>query len=119
MATDWPAPAVIGVGAFQVSMLATFACLKLGANSRRSPTRRLPLSMRPTTRRRSSNLNTSWIGRRSGWSVATGAEAKLSSAASMVGPWYQGILSDLVAMLSPWRADTGTMLVGDSFSWRR
>ena len=32
--------------------------------------------MRPTTRRRSSNLNTSWIGRRSGWSVATGADGE-------------------------------------------
>jgi translation elongation factor EF-1alpha len=31
----------------------------------------------------------------------------------------QGILSDRVAMLSPWRAETGTMSVGDSFSWRR
>ena len=57
MPTDWPALAETGLGStFQASIERTRAVLLDGEKTRVSPTRNTPVSIRPATIRRSSNL---------------------------------------------------------------
>ena len=109
-ATDLPALNVSCViVSFQVSNEETFAVLFEGEKSNVSPIDKLPVSIRPTRIRRSSNLYISCIGNRSGPPVS-GSFCSIESIASRnVGPSYQVINSEIVISPSPSRAEMGTI----------